>query len=175
MSAVFRCPQFQTPAWCARMCAAIDHGRLSAAEIYDGDYRVDDDVRRTFEADVDAAVVREVEDAIAAVRPQVSRFFGTPLVGAEGPGFLRYRQGGFYAPHRDSLADADDRFPRRVSLVLFLSACEGGTLRVWDDAEEGPIDIAPVPNTLVAFPATWLHEVLPVTAGVRDVIVDWLY
>jgi predicted 2-oxoglutarate/Fe(II)-dependent dioxygenase YbiX len=37
------------------------------------------------------------------------------------------------------------------------------------------IDLAPVEGTLIAFPATWLHEVLPVTAGVRDAIVDWFY
>jgi hypothetical protein len=28
---------------------------------------------------------------------------------------------------------------------------------------------------LVAFPADFLHEVLPVEQGVRDVIVDWFY
>jgi predicted 2-oxoglutarate/Fe(II)-dependent dioxygenase YbiX len=27
----------------------------------------------------------------------------------------------------------------------------------------------------VAFPADVPHEVLPVTAGVRDVVVDWFY
>jgi predicted 2-oxoglutarate/Fe(II)-dependent dioxygenase YbiX len=30
-------------------------------------------------------------------------------------------------------------------------------------------------GTLVAFASDVLHEVLPVTAGIRDVVVDWFY
>ena len=159
---------------CARVHGAIGRAPLSPAEIYAVDYRVDERIRRTFEAEVDPPIIGEVEEAIAGMRPRIARFFGIPLVGSEGPGFLRYPRGGFYAPHRDGLPGAGDQFPRRISVVLFLTACEGGELRVWDDGA-APIDIAPVPCTLVAFPAHCLHEVLPVTAGVRDAVVDWFY
>ena len=75
-------------------------------------------------------------------------------------------------------------------MVLFLSSavaeapgtgqgtgtCEGGALRLYGgDQFDVPVDIAPEAGMLVAFRSTVLHEVLPVTAGVRDVIVDWFY
>lgn len=172
---------------CARIRQAIDRGQLSPAEIYAGGYRVDEQARRTFEADVDPGVVREVEAALAGVRSTLSRFFGLPLVGSEGPGFLRYPPGGFYGAHRDCLPDAAEPFPRRISVVVFLTdagagsphGCEGGSLRLYgpacDDGAGPALEIAPVAGTLVAFPSTWLHEVLPVTAGIRDAIVDWFY
>jgi len=37
------------------------------------------------------------------------------------------------------------------------------------------VDIAPRAGLFVAFPSETAHEVLPVTAGVRDAIVDWFY
>ena len=159
---------------CTRVRQAMDAGTSSAAEICDAGFRVDETVRRTFEVDVDPNVVREVEEAIAGIRPHVSRFFAIPLAASEGPGFLRYPEGGFYTAHRDSLPGAHDEFPRRIAIVLFLNQAEGGVLRLYD--ESGPaIDIAPVAGTLIAFPAERLHEVLPVTAGVRDAVVDWFY
>jgi predicted 2-oxoglutarate/Fe(II)-dependent dioxygenase YbiX len=171
---VFIRPGFWSAAACVRVRQAMDAADLSPAEIYQDGYRVDETVRRTFEVDVDAALVRDVTAAIAAVQPSVSRFFAAPLAASEGPGFLRYPPGGFYAPHRDCLPGARDAFPRRIAVVLFLNHAEGGVLRLYDE-RDSPLDIAPVQGTLIAFPATWLHEVLPVTAGVRDAIVDWFY
>ncbi|TMG81164.1 MAG: 2OG-Fe(II) oxygenase, partial [Betaproteobacteria bacterium] len=60
--------------------------------------------------------------------------------------------------------------------VVFLTSagggCEGGSLRLYTpDA----LDIAPRAGMLVAFPSDIPHEVLPVTAGVRDAVVDWFY
>jgi predicted 2-oxoglutarate/Fe(II)-dependent dioxygenase YbiX len=37
------------------------------------------------------------------------------------------------------------------------------------------VDVVPRAGTLVAFPSDTPHEVLPVTGGVRDAIVDWFY
>lgn len=186
-ASVFARSRFWGAEQCARVRSAVDRGQSSPAEIYDGGYRVNERIRRTFEVDVDPRIVSEVERAFTRVRPLVSRFFGTPLVGAEGPGFLRYPPGGFYAAHRDCIPGAAATFPRCISLVLFLAdagtasrdGCEGGSLRLHVPSDEGgadtPHDIAPAAGTLVAFPATWLHEVLPVTSGVRDAIVDWFY
>jgi predicted 2-oxoglutarate/Fe(II)-dependent dioxygenase YbiX len=171
---VFISPGFWNAERCARVRQAMDAGVQSPAEIYEDGFRVDETVRRTFEVDVDPIVVGHVTASIAAVRPAVSRFFAMPLAASEGPGFLRYPQGGFYLPHRDCLSGAQDEFPRRVALVLFLNHAEGGVLRLHGE-DDSAVEIAPVEGTLVAFPATWLHEVLPVTAGVRDTIVDWFY
>jgi len=174
-----------SPDACARLRAAIDQSTLTPAEIFADGFRVDPAVRHSNDADVDPDSVADVAKLLARVRPHVSAFFSVPLSGSEGPGFLRYVEGGFYAPHRDVAGEAFPEFPRRISVVLFLSTngsgvgcCEGGALRLYpgeDRAEALPVDILPAAGTLVAFPAMWLHEVLPVTGGVRDVIVDWFY
>ena len=170
---IFIAPDFWSAERCDSVRTAIDRAELSRAEIFETGYRVDESVRRTFEADVDPDIVRRAEESIAAVRPRVAEFFATALLGSEGASFLRYPAGGFYRAHRDCLPADDEQFPRRISVVLFVTgACEGGVLRVY-----GPdtYDVQPVAGTLAAFPATWLHEVLLVTAGVRDAIVDWFY
>jgi predicted 2-oxoglutarate/Fe(II)-dependent dioxygenase YbiX len=61
-------------------------------------------------------------------------------------------------------------------VVVFLTTageeCEGGSLRLY---EPEAVDVVPRAGMLVAFPSDTPHEVLPVTAGVRDAIVDWFY
>jgi predicted 2-oxoglutarate/Fe(II)-dependent dioxygenase YbiX len=185
---VFAKPGFFDEGGCARVRAAMDRGRAEAAEIYVGGYVVDKNVRRTFDVAVDSRTVGIVERAFANVRAEVSCFFGETLSAAEGPGFLRYPTGGFYRAHLDRLDEPGHEFSRRVSLVLFLTdagrgvgdgRCEGGWLRLYgvvDPAQETvPLDISPAAGTLVAFRSHLLHEVLPVTDGVRDAIVDWFY
>jgi predicted 2-oxoglutarate/Fe(II)-dependent dioxygenase YbiX len=154
----------------------MERGESTPAEIDADGFVVDRQVRRTLEVDVDATTAEEVERSLADVCEPVSRFFGIPLSGEEGPGFLRYLAGGFYRRHCDVLPDAGEDFPRRISVVMFLTSageeCEGGTLRIY---QPEPLDIAPKAGTLVAFPSDVPHEVLAVTAGVRDVIVDWFF
>ena len=185
---VFAKPGFFDEAACASVRAAMDRGRAEAAEIYVSGYVVDERVRRTSDVEVDFRTVRFVEDAFANIRAEVSCFFGETLSAAEGSGFLRYLPGGFYRSHRDRLDEPGHEFSRRVSLVMFLTdagrgvgdgRCEGGSLRLYgivDPAQETvPLDISPAAGTLVAFRSHLLHEVLPVTDGVRDAIVDWFY
>jgi predicted 2-oxoglutarate/Fe(II)-dependent dioxygenase YbiX len=186
---VFVVPACLDDATCARVRAAMDRGRATPAEIYVNGYVVDEGVRRTFDVEVDPAIVVEVERAIGGVRGDVSRFFGTELTAAEGPGFLRYRSGGFYLAHCDRLDDsAEEDHPRQISVVVFLTTatagagdgcCEGGALRLYGVAdpsrETTPLDVPPAAGTLIAFRSGVLHEVLPVTGGVRDAIVDWFY
>ena len=154
----------------------MERGESTPAEVHANGFVVDRHVRRTLEVDVDATTAEEVERSIASVCESVSRFFEIPLSGEEGPGFLRYLTGGFYRRHCDVLSDAGEDFPRRISVVMFLSSageqCEGGDLRIF---QPEPIDIAPQAGMLVAFPADMPHEVRTVTAGVRDVIVDWFF
>jgi predicted 2-oxoglutarate/Fe(II)-dependent dioxygenase YbiX len=161
---------------CVHIRAGMDRGVASHAQIYAGGYCVDEAVRRAFEVEVDADIVEEMQRSIEGTREQVAHFFRTPLCGEEGPGFLRYVVGGFYARHCDTAPGWDDDFPRRVSIVLFLTTagvgCEGGSLRLHTS---GVLDVTPLAGTLVAFPSDIPHEVLPVTAGVRDTIVDWFY
>lgn len=176
--------------WDRRTCAALrlamDGGDHAPAEIYDEAFVVDRSVRDTADVEVDAPTLAQVETALAAVRPRVGRHFNLSLAASEGAGFLRYGVGGRYRAHQDALPPGDGVSPRKVSVVVFLtgapwvsaptrslSACDGGALRIygWDRH----LDILPAPGMLVAFPATSIHEVLPVTRGVRDVVVDWFY
>jgi predicted 2-oxoglutarate/Fe(II)-dependent dioxygenase YbiX len=185
---VFVRPSLWDAATCARVRAAMDHGRPEPAEIYRGDYVVDADVRRTLDIEVDAATICEVEQTFERLRGEVSIFFGTALTGAEGPGFLRYLAGGFYRAHQDALEEAaGETHARRISVVLFLTTtggrdvgrCEGGALRLCESPgsshARAVLDIVPVAGTFLAFPSCTRHEVLPVTAGIRDVIVDWFF
>ena len=169
---VFVRSDFYGPLERNRLRAAIGHGRMVPAEIYSDGYRADQQARRAYEVEVDEDLIVDVQRALDAVRPEVARFFDTPLTGNEGPGFVRYLAGGFYRRHCDVL----DQFPRRISIVVFLTTSgiesDGGALRIY---RPDAVDIVPVAGTLVAFPADVPHEVLPVTAGVRDVVVDWFY
>jgi predicted 2-oxoglutarate/Fe(II)-dependent dioxygenase YbiX len=170
-------PEFCLASDWMRIRAAMDSGAASPAEIYYADdYRIDEGTRRAFDVEIADDVINEVQRAIDAIRPEVAQFFGIALSGDEGPGFLRYLTGGFYRCHRDAARECDERFPRRISVVLFLTTageqCEGGALRIY---QPEAFDIAPKAGLLVAFPSDVPHEVLPVTAGVRDVVVDWFF
>ena len=173
---MFVLPEFWGPSDCIRIRTAMDRGRASQAEIYADGYRVDEEARRAFEVDVDDEIVEEVQRAMDGTRSKVAHCFDTQLVGEEGPGFLRYVPGGFYRVHSDTAPGWDDDFPRRISIVVFLTTagadCEGGSLRLYG---ANALDIAPRAGMLVAFPSDVPHEVLPVTAGVRDAVVDWFY
>jgi predicted 2-oxoglutarate/Fe(II)-dependent dioxygenase YbiX len=175
-SMMFVRPEFWLASDCLRIRAAMDSGAATPAEIYADDYRVDEDARRAFEVEVDEDIINEVQRAFGRIRPEMSQFFGIALRGDEGPGFLRYHIGGFYRRHLDVSPKWDERFPRRISVVVFLTSageqCDGGSLRVY---LPDMCEIVPCAGTLVAFPSHMPHEVLPVTEGVRDVVVDWFY
>jgi predicted 2-oxoglutarate/Fe(II)-dependent dioxygenase YbiX len=160
---------------CVHIRTEMDRGVVSRAQIYADGYRVEEGVRRAFEVDVDESVVDEVQRALDSIRAQVAQFFDMPLSGEEGPGFVRYACGGFYRVHRDA-APGHEEFPRRISVIVFLTTAgvefEGGALRLHGRRMH---DITPRAGTLVAFRSEVPHEVLSVTAGVRDAIVDWFY
>ena len=176
---LFSAPGAWSPAFCREVRAAMDRGDLSPAEIFDGAFVVDRQVRDVMEVEVADTVVAAVEARIAAARDEIASFLGLSLHAAEGPGFLRYRTGGFYKRHCDR-ADADAGVDaRRVSLVVFLNDASddadegfaGGSLRIYPG--DRFTDVVPKTGLLVAFPADIPHEVLRVTRGVRDVVVDW--
>lgn len=174
-SMTFVVPEFWNDVNCVRVREAMDRGHASCAEIYAAGYRVDDVARRALEVEVDETIIDEVQRALDSIRAQVAQFFGTRLSGEEGPGFVRYERGGFYRTHRD-VAPGNEEFPRCISVVVFLTTAgvefEGGALRLYGRRTR---EIVPRAGTLVAFPSDVAHEVLPVTAGVRDAIVDWFY
>jgi SM-20-related protein len=156
---------------CRAVREAMDAGVTEAAEVLSTGIDERDDVRRAASIEVDARVLEEVERRLDGELDRVSAFFGMPLTGREGAGFLRYAPGGFYRPHRDraTVSSWPGAARRRVTAVVFLNAggFSGGVLRVGDRT------ITPETGLLAAFRAETLHEVTTVSGGVRDSVVDW--
>ena len=161
------------------------------AEVLDSEIVVDDSVRRVSDVEVDPSTLAAVERKLERARAAIEAYHGLPIVGREGPSFLRYGPGGFYRRHCDQAAEAawPDAVRRQVSVVIFLNSSRsapepnefsGGELVMFPEQLPNvtagePIEIVPLEGSLVAFRAATAHEVRPVSAGVRDVIVDWFY
>jgi predicted 2-oxoglutarate/Fe(II)-dependent dioxygenase YbiX len=168
---------------CRWVRAAMDAGACETAEVLD-DRR---DGRRAMDVDVSDDVITVVESCLDARRDEIAAFFDTALCGREGAGFLRYETGGFYGLHVDraDMPSWPDAARRAITIVLFLNSSRdanargefsGGCLRLFPDGlTDAHVDIVPTEGTLVAFPSCTTHEVMPVTDGCRDAVVDWFY
>jgi predicted 2-oxoglutarate/Fe(II)-dependent dioxygenase YbiX len=163
----------------------MDAGTPEIAEILDSTIVSNEAVRRSSHVDVDEETFAWLDRVLDASRARIEEHFGMTLTEREGISLLRYQPGGFFKPHRDwgVVPSWPDAARRRISLVLFLRTSReadpagtfsGGALRLYDDGESIH-DIRPRAGTLVAFLSTTLHEVAPVTEGVRDALVDWFY
>ncbi len=184
MPSIYVEPAFLDDATCRRIRQAMDDGVIEDAEILDGDVAQRDDIRRALSVEIDPSSVEEIEALLDARREAIAKFFRTELSDREGAGFIRYRSGGFYAPHQDR-AEIDG-WPgaarRAIAVVAFLNGSResgpdgefsGGILRLF--AADGDMEVKPRRGQLVAFPADVLHEVTTVTGGTRDAVVDWFY
>lgn len=86
----------------------------------------------------------------------------------------RYEPGMSYGPHIDDPLMSAQRVRADVSATLFLSdpsEYDGGELEVgtpYNQAFKGAA------GSLVVYPSTSIHQVLPVTRGVRLVVVFWI-
>jgi PKHD-type hydroxylase len=90
-----------------------------------------------------------------------------------GPLFSRYRLGHVYGAHVDNPLIEGVRTD--VSFTLFLSdpaSYDGGELVI--DQASGEEAFKPPAGSLVAYPATTLHRVAPVTRGERMAAVGWV-
>jgi len=184
-------PGFLDAATCCRLRDTMDRGIAAPAVVLDSEIVLDDAARRVSDIDVDRSTLAAVELKLESARAAIEAYHGLPIDEREGPSFLRYGPGGFYRRHRDQAAEAawPDAARRQVSLVIFLNSSRsvpepnefsGGELVMFPedvpDVPTGePIEIVPQQGSLVAFRADTAHEVRPVSAGVRDVIVDWFY
>jgi predicted 2-oxoglutarate/Fe(II)-dependent dioxygenase YbiX len=181
---VYRERHFLDPATCRRVVQAMHDGAAEDAEVLDEGFARNATIRRATAIDVAPGVLEEIEAALDRRRETLARVFGIALGAREGSGFLRYPEGGFYAPHVDRahVASWPAAARRAVAVVVFLSGCredahdgsfDGGTLRLYPGT--GTVDVRPRAGDLVAFRADVLHEVTEVRNGVRDAVVDWFY
>ena len=176
-------PNAWTPEFCLEVRHAMDDGEPEPAEIVEGAITLDDTVRRAFDVTIDPRVLTRLEAALAHARPRIADFFRVALTGSVGATCLRYVEGGHYLRHRDrDPQPGSGTEDRRISVIVWLNSAtsdiaagefQGGTLNLFTPDARQPTAIIPVAGTLVAFPSEWPHEVLPVTRGTRDVVVDW--
>ena len=91
--------------------------------------------------------------------------------------FSIYREGHYYRPHQDSLLVSGEMpTQRKVSVTVQLSdgdSYEGGDFRMHFVAAQPPPDVLRRAGTAIAFPSLAIHEVEPVTKGVRYALVGW--
>ena len=114
---------------------------------------------------------RRLTDTILSLNKD---FFGFELWGSiEGCQFTCYKQpDDHYRKHVDRM---HNNIPRKLSFTVNLSDpkdYEGGELWLYD-SEEG-LPVKKTQGTLYAFPSFLLHEVKPVTKGVRYSLVGWI-
>lgn len=93
------------------------------------------------------------------------------------PTLARYQPGMHYGPHLDEAVLQTRPEPTRsdLSCSVFLSApeeYEGGELEIWLGSERSRIK--PAAGSAVIYPTGVIHQVLPVTEGVRLVAVTWI-
>ncbi len=112
-------------------------------------------------------------DSLAKVMGTVAEGLGLPAerLGAELYKLLVYRQGGFFAEHRDT-----EKVPGMVATlsVSLPTAGAGGEIVVRHGGRETTFDLTasePSELSFAAFYADCLHEVLPVTEGHRVSLV----
>jgi PKHD-type hydroxylase len=103
------------------------------------------------------------------------RFFKFNLFGInEGFQFTNYEApSGKYGKHVDRAMNIP---VRKLSISIQLTnpeEYEGGELKLYDGEEDGII-MNKEQGTLVIFPSYVLHEVMPVTKGIRNSLVTWV-
>lgn len=168
---------------CAHAVAAMRTSPSDPAAIYaHAADTVDDRIRRSRSVEPPAALHASVDELFVGLRPELERHFDIPLRGHEIPHYLLYNAGDFFAAHRDRpSSDASDLATRRVSVVIFLNDdFRGGELRFFGLLDGPPWDAIGFPcpaeaGLLVAFRSDVLHEVAPVTSGVRGTIATWFF
>ena len=104
-------------------------------------------------------------------------FFNYDIYDLEALQFTTYSAGynGFYSKHVDTHAVSSATNVRKLSFSLQLSnpdSYEGGDLLLW--AENEPIVAPKNRGDLIIFPSYVMHEVTPVTRGLRSSLVGWV-
>jgi predicted 2-oxoglutarate/Fe(II)-dependent dioxygenase YbiX len=151
---------------------SFTQGRIYSGE--QSNISIEPNIRMVFESDVNHPEFEELYKQF--VYDRLVPFFKLPENISYDMTYMRYFPGFFFSKHRDQ-TEARTKTKPKVRIVS-VSICvadeyEGGDLVLYD--ENGvAINNHLTAGSLLAFDSTILHEVKPVTTGVRDVIVSWL-
>jgi len=85
-----------------------------------------------------------------------------------GTQLVRYRPGGFFAPHRDNNSIIEDRI---FTIIIYLNDDFVGGETCLD--ELGDV-IAPIKGRVLIFASDIIHSARPVSSGIKYVVVAWL-
>jgi predicted 2-oxoglutarate/Fe(II)-dependent dioxygenase YbiX len=140
--------------------------------------------RQTTQITVDEQTRHDLRARLLKLQPDLEKHFGIRLNDCELPRFLVYKKGDFFARHRDTNRDGDfsDAIRKRlVSIIVLLNGEDmysGGALTFYDLIPDPRLKSLGFPlqseeGLLVAFSSKTLHEVQPVTSGIRYSIVTW--
>ncbi len=184
---------------CVRLREQVRASRNAGAYVLQKDgYVVDESVRKTKRATVEARTEELVATKLLSVMTRIADHFACPLENCDTPQFLIYKQHDFFQPHQDTNAKAPQNVrSRKISAVIFLNNAaspeadgkesneilqhntfDGGALTFYglmDDARCAGIGFPLLGRIglLVAFRSDTLHEVTPVTSGERYTVVSW--
>lgn len=104
-----------------------------------------------------------------------SKWFGFELEHIESLQYSVYHEGDFYDKHVDHHFQGPGQYSRKLSFVMQLtdpSEYEGGKTLM--HTEKTPFAIPQTKGTITFFPSYTLHEVEPVTKGIRKALVGWV-
>ena len=96
---------------------------------------------------------------------------------AEKVQFTKYEKEDFYTWHRDSNVETDAQ--RKISITVQLSdysSYEGGEFEIQDCWGNGQANIpeeGKQKGSIIIFPSFLLHQVTPITKGIRYSLVQW--
>lgn len=167
-------PVARVPGWLdpetadALLAYAIDSERhyRQAPVLYDGDLRVDDNLRRAAVLPDPGPYGEVLAAAALATKPAVEKALGVPAFTASRVEIelAAHGHGAHFQRHIDTfVAGHRQADPRVLTLVLYLHrrprAFTGGAIRLHALAGAAVRDIAPDHNLLVAFPAFAPHSV----------------
>ena len=188
-------PEFLDSATCARVVA---QARVAAGEkgivvggreVRDKGGAVDESSRKVMNVQVEDATEAEISARLERVRPRLEQHFNISLKARQGPYFLRYDEGGFHLPHRDSRPSSPIEVRKReVSVVIFLNPSVndpasadgfgGGELFLYDLFDDPKLkkfgfSVEAKTGLLIAYRAQQTHGINRVTFGQRFTIVAW--
>lgn len=176
-------PHFFSPEECESLCDYATVADVQPTQVGDPTgVRRDATHRKGLFTYLDSGEETLVCDRLKALVPRLNRHYSVSLSQCNRPRLLVYGEGDFFHTHSDRGGDgapAEVR-DRQVSAVMFLDSADsfgGGelTFHRWDrDSDEALSEVVSAePGLMVTFLSDVLHEVTPVSWGVRRTIVTW--
>lgn len=153
--------------------AEADRGRASVMPDPGLGERVDRSLKRRRDHNLSPGLAKRVVAEMARLGPEVTRAgLGRPGR-IEEPKLVSYLadEAGTFRPHRDNSSASVAHRRLAVTVNLNPGSYEGGALRF---PEFGPDLYEPSAGGAVVFGCSLLHEVVPVTEGVRHAVITFL-